>query len=1231
MDDVGGLVSLPTDTLLTILPNLLSDTDTQLPTIRTVLERLTTRSSEADSISEAKQILQVVSLNLTSSLVVTKMFTELLAYYEHPLLVIEVLASIVGDSEDEVSMVIQRYKELVNLDRTLLIPILGSLSELALTEEMKNDVFKMGGAALHLVDESDVPTVVRTLLKSMNRENAKPIISTIRLETVDLAKSSIGVLLDVIANAFRIYPIGVKVFLEAVSVERSQLSTLDVFTLLILLKRDDLRRKIMRCILDCIAARTLSLDQMTSVFQSSDVMEPHMQSLWIAAQELLQAGNSSKILFEWARRLYTILLTTYTHSRIEILSSLLPICSATDSSRPGETLPSALTASQILLEICSKSPTSLEGNINILEELMYHWSAGSVPIEIFHCISASLATLARQNRSQNSLFIYVQKQFFSGNISCQRSGLVCASHLIKQSIPDETMIPELANLISFIMRLMPNLVPENALHILDLITYNVDHLPKDLVQTIVQGSIEPLIDITQLQPPLHPQEKKQRPNFECSMNYPTTIRGKGPLLKCSTYAEKQMKGFKDPPMYIYLLFTAYLRSSWNLNAKILQYSMSLPSEERMEDIQGEHLIFRSWCYYVGYSLAVAVYHQFRHIFPEVQSSDAWEDLYHCTSEINPLLPEMQQSIVTALSHTIHLKIEFQNTLSQVEQGEYAQTVQDQMQYIKAMQVPSVDATTLMNTLPYLAQHSKSTGVMTEAVHLLRMEVTAHLQGNRGVSPSFVISDTALQDHSEMHFLQTLIKSGALRGAIKAALPVARTLDKDRRALRKEKDPIDKDRLDAIYQDNLRLLSECYLIIRDVLEWTSDHNGALMEVVVFTIAKAMTHSTTPPRSQDSDVRTWMESIYQILIEHLMLVQDGCLVVLILDILVTMTRGLKKSTSVADVILGTMKTLYPTARFDLLDDPHKSTKRESKFRLEKSLFALLFRCASHPSSLLFIKELVQVLDEYVDQVVVHEENLVCHPIYQNLTEDSFSVYLEALLGSLSRSIIQPHIATDANAREFGTGLLLLRQVLGIHYLIISSKEKDTKPFKEMTPLILSSCTMIVHCIQKKIQDTIDLLADLGEDLQLAKALILISRDLVKAIKKMSTLLKKGTRSGERKVKERQALPKLVFKMESLSHFLEEMFAAYNLDAEMDYAQVLGKVEEEGEESWDHSQDAPVRLEDDDEIEDFSDGEDSEGEEVSASDYLGNFAAKFDEEKNPEFVSPLKQTLFVDYKQK
>lgn len=43
------------------------------------------------------------------------------------------------------------------------------LLELVLSEELKNSVFEMAGTALQIVDESDVPTVVRTLLKSVKK------------------------------------------------------------------------------------------------------------------------------------------------------------------------------------------------------------------------------------------------------------------------------------------------------------------------------------------------------------------------------------------------------------------------------------------------------------------------------------------------------------------------------------------------------------------------------------------------------------------------------------------------------------------------------------------------------------------------------------------------------------------------------------------------------------------------------------------------------------------------------------------------------------------------------------------------------------------------------------------------------------------------------------------------------------------------------------------------------
>lgn len=75
-----------------------------------------------------------------------------------------------------------------------------------------------------------------------------------------------------------------------------------------------------------------------------------------------------------------------------------------------------------------------------------------------------------------------------------------------------------------------------------------------------------------------------------------------------------------------------------------------------------------------------------------------------------------------------------------------------------------------------------------------------------------------------------------------------------------------------------------MIIRDVLEWTANRDGALMEVVVFTMSNALKiQPDRPPRDlKERDVRSWMECIYQKLVEHLMLIDDGCLAVLILGI-------------------------------------------------------------------------------------------------------------------------------------------------------------------------------------------------------------------------------------------------------------------------------------------------------------------------------------------------------------
>lgn len=119
----------------------------------------------------------------------------------------------------------------------------------------------------------------------------------------------------------------------------------------------------------------------------------------------------------------------------------------------------------------------------------------------------------------------------------------------------------------------------------------------------------------------------------------------------------------------------------------------------------------------------------------------------------------------------------------------------------------------------------------------------------------------------------------------------------------------------------------------------------------------------------------------------------------DILVTMTRGLKKSKSVGELIMENLKRIYPQSRFDLVSEvTTKPTKLRTsttsmkkiptfKNRFERSLFHLLFRCASHPSSLSFLEQLVDAVEEFVDAFC--KERILSHPVFLNLTHESLPV--------------------------------------------------------------------------------------------------------------------------------------------------------------------------------------------------------------------------------------------------
>ena len=73
----------------------------------------------------------------------------------------------VGHGSGGVEMLVEAYKELLAADRSFLTPIVGSLSDLPLSAALKEEVLALTQVALSLVDEQDVPVVVKALLSTV--------------------------------------------------------------------------------------------------------------------------------------------------------------------------------------------------------------------------------------------------------------------------------------------------------------------------------------------------------------------------------------------------------------------------------------------------------------------------------------------------------------------------------------------------------------------------------------------------------------------------------------------------------------------------------------------------------------------------------------------------------------------------------------------------------------------------------------------------------------------------------------------------------------------------------------------------------------------------------------------------------------------------------------------------------------------------------------------------------
>ena len=190
--------------VLRIAPGLLADEDTRLSAATSLVRRL---QACMDDSATNRVILRLLCAHCSMESYLLDVFLELVFVCDEPALVINVMSVAASNaSSDQIQNVIEAYKDLMLQDRSLLVPIIGSISELRLSREQKTSFMSLVEEALAVVHETDVPTVVLALLHITDSMNAKRVLAGIRHEASRIPLSTATLLVDPLVTAIRCRP-----------------------------------------------------------------------------------------------------------------------------------------------------------------------------------------------------------------------------------------------------------------------------------------------------------------------------------------------------------------------------------------------------------------------------------------------------------------------------------------------------------------------------------------------------------------------------------------------------------------------------------------------------------------------------------------------------------------------------------------------------------------------------------------------------------------------------------------------------------------------------------------------------------------------------------------------------------------------------------------------------------------------------------------------------------------
>ena len=231
MLDPSHLADTELETALRAAPPMLRHPIVQQMATTALLERL-----PAEDPIGVRRVMQSLSVHGSRTAERTAQVLQLLSVVPSAVAreMVALLPQTVGDTDEEMALLVEAIKELIASDRTLMLPAIGALGEVALPEALKPELARLALGALPLADEPDLPTLVRCVLGAVGAAQAGRTLRGLRSQLGSVSTGTLALLLQVIGNILRVNGGAVRALL-AQCAAAATLSQWDALLLLLLL------------------------------------------------------------------------------------------------------------------------------------------------------------------------------------------------------------------------------------------------------------------------------------------------------------------------------------------------------------------------------------------------------------------------------------------------------------------------------------------------------------------------------------------------------------------------------------------------------------------------------------------------------------------------------------------------------------------------------------------------------------------------------------------------------------------------------------------------------------------------------------------------------------------------------------------------------------------------------------------------------------------------------------